>query len=194
MRSIKFLFLSVFSVLFLMTACDDGLNVPVDLGRVDFDIPLEVNGTAQTSLRADGTVAFAGTYTLSLADPMFNAMRNYIDNGDNFKLVVSTVTILIQPELEMKFKVSNFKAEAFADGELISSFFLKNVEVSKEVVDSAINIFVKDAFQEIQKGKTVTFNVSGNADQAGADALAGKIGAIKFLLDLVAQVKVATVS
>ena len=189
MKNIKFLFLVMLGVMFMMTSCDEGaLTLTVPLDEVTLDIDLEVDAKSMTSLRSDERVPFTGTYELDLSKPMFDGIREYINDNRSFTFAVNMVKILVTPlTTDMNFTLYNFKAEALVDGkQAFLPFSLPQIQIKQEVTNALLDAFANELFKVIQSGQPVTINVSGEVDRA--DVTSGKIGVMQFILDMAAKI------
>jgi len=203
MKNVKFLFLAMFGVMFMMTSCDgledgleDILTVTVPLEGVSLDIPLEVDETPMpsASMRSDDLVPFKGTYPLDLNDPMFKDIRQYIDDNRTFTLAVTMVKILVTPlTAEMNFRVEDFKAEAFVDGKPVFEFKFSPIQLNTAVANSMLDIFANQLFEKLQNRQPVTINVSGYVKQSDVIEFGKQLGFVKFVLDLAAKIDPATI-
>ncbi|MDR1683595.1 MAG: hypothetical protein LBS25_09480 [Candidatus Symbiothrix sp.] len=191
MKGIK-IFLLVFAAsAFMLTSCGDTV-IEIPLGDVSLDIDLDVDETAQSSLRSDELlIPFSGSYTLDLNDPIFAPIASYVSENRNIRLVVKSVSLLINPvRQDLDFKIYDFKSQTFAGDTRLDVFELKEVAVKGPVSDALLTIFVNNLFTAVQSGQAVTISIAGKVTPDAIDET--KVAIAKFLLGIVAEIDPAS--
>ncbi|GHU67132.1 hypothetical protein FACS189413_01350 [Bacteroidia bacterium] len=202
MKRVKFFTFAVFTfVLFMMTSCDEATTITIPLEGMEFDIPLvvDVEAAAKSSLRADELVRvpFTGSYTLNLADPMFEPIRQHIEDNSKIKFVVTSVLMTLEASLkdELEFNVYDFNAKfesIYGSGEFSLS---QPVKTNQKIEDPEMTAFINNFLTAVLSHSEVTIFVSGLVDQEGVEAAiaAGQtaLAFAKFFVGLEAQIDVA---
>ena len=173
MKKIKFisLILLVCTPLFFIS-CDDLIDdfttFPVELGDVQFDIPLELvsnDSPAQSSqLRNANYVSFSGNSgEINLQSDMFKTLGDSKYQGGAITLLVDSVKIRIGVTDKSGKTVSNFTSITAIKGSEEEFTYSEDgpIDMGKEFSNAELTKYMKDIFAAIQNNKTVSIDVAG---------------------------------
>jgi hypothetical protein len=198
MKKLK-LFGMLFAFVALFASCDENQTISIPLDKVSFEIPLELDG--QPTLRSTSTdesyiLSFSGIFEgLSLNADLFDGIRDYVDANEQIKLVLKKVELLVTPHAIVEYSIQSFTSTASVVGSNEEyTFSTENLNVNEAMVnDAELTTYLNQILTAIQNGKTLDIKVSGTVENYSQTvptvAPITQIGFAKFILDLVAEIK-----
>ena len=193
---------SFFAILFFcaplfFVSCDkieELTTVNVELGDVDFDIPLnfdeaEISPAQMKRTDAGDFVTFSGrSVPINLDSPMFNQLKNY--QCSSIVFTISEVKVKISTTTESGTVIKDFTSTTTSGTEKILDYTKEgNINLGVSYSDANLTQYMKDIFLAVQDNKTVVVDASGLTDIVPSEITETDIVVASITLKLKAEIK-----